>query len=1080
MTAAEGDTVSFSVAGNASDADGDDLLYAASNLPAGLSMDANSGEITGTLDYETAGSGTFLVMVSDNGTPAMSTWTNVNYTITDTNRAPDVNVVLSPATYVDTAVNGVSIVTASDPDGNGLSYAADGLPAGLTMATATGIVSGTPTAETGIYPFTVTVTDDGTPAESTVVNATWTLIDVCVVENLPPVANATASPNNVILNNVGDSVTVTLDASASSDDGNPGPLSYAWYVGTDTSSGVVFSTDALTTVNVQAGVYNYTVLVSDGDLTDTATVTVVINDPDPENIAPVITSTTANPSVATADSIGGTATISLAGVATDPDNGPQNMVYAWFSSGQQIATGTNASVELGADTYSITLHVSDGEDTTVSNPISVTVTDPAANQPPVVSATVSPQQVTLPQIGDTATITLDASGTTDTDGPQALTYTWFNGNAQLTTGETAQVELGAGTYSITVQVFDGENTVTSTAFPVVINNPADDGTVLYRINAGGDEVIFDGLTWAADSFFNGGKVTDLPSDITNSNNPIYEVERSSTADETTGFTYAFPVDAGSYTVRLHFAEIWFTNIGGRGPAGEGQRVFDVLIEGNTVLDEYDITADVGTLTAVVKEYTSVNVSDGNLNIEFPPATVNRPTVVGIEVIKLDGGDTTPNQPPQITQADVDPTTGLTDSIGGTATLTLTGAATDADAGDQLTYTWFNNGNEQIATGAQAQVQLLEGNYSITLSVTDGEATVTSAPVAVTLTDPEPQNQAPEITLVDVDPTTGLTDSIGGTATLTLTGAATDADTGDQLTYTWFNNGNEQIATGAQAQVQLPEGNYSITLSVTDGEATVTSTPVAVSLTDPEPQNQPPTINSVSANPNPATTNVVNGTATVTLSVDATDTDQDTLTITWFNGQNQIGMGATPTIQLPAGNYTLTVEVSDGEFTTTGNVNVEVNDPVVEDGMVVTSFTLVNADADTDLFELVDGAIINLSDPQINGTNLNIRANTSGPVDSVVFGFNSNVNFWTENMAPYAIGKDNNGNYQPFNNIQTPGVYTIIATPYSDGNGTGTAGTGLTITITVIDGTANTGDVLPTPPTLPAITTEGCRCEPINR
>jgi len=60
-------------------------------------------------------------------------------------------------------------------------------------------------------------------------------------------------------------------------------------------------------------------------------------------------------------------------------------------------------------------------------------------------------------------------------------------------------------------------------------------------------------------------------------------------------------------------------------------VFNVQLEGTTVLTNYDITADVGYLAAVTKTFT-VTVTDGTLNITFPAASVNRPTLAALEVI----------------------------------------------------------------------------------------------------------------------------------------------------------------------------------------------------------------------------------------------------------------------------------------------------------------------------------------------------------------------------------------------------------------------------------------------------------------
>ena len=73
--------------------------------------------------------------------------------------------------------------------------------------------------------------------------------------------------------------------------------------------------------------------------------------------------------------------------------------------------------------------------------------------------------------------------------------------------------------------------------------------------------------------------------------------------------YRIPLPPGSYRVTLHFAELLE-------PAREpGSRVFDVLIEGERVLEKYDTVAKVGFATADREEFTR-SIEDGFLDLEF--------------------------------------------------------------------------------------------------------------------------------------------------------------------------------------------------------------------------------------------------------------------------------------------------------------------------------------------------------------------------------------------------------------------------------------------------------------------------------
>jgi len=63
-------------------------------------------------------------------------------------------------------------ITASDPDGDALTYNATGLPTGLSINTTTGVISGTVAAPAGVYPVTVSVTDGSLTTNQTF---TWTV-----------------------------------------------------------------------------------------------------------------------------------------------------------------------------------------------------------------------------------------------------------------------------------------------------------------------------------------------------------------------------------------------------------------------------------------------------------------------------------------------------------------------------------------------------------------------------------------------------------------------------------------------------------------------------------------------------------------------------------------------------------------------------------------------------------------------------------------------------------------------------------------------------------------------------------------
>jgi hypothetical protein len=91
-------------------------------------------------------------------------------------------------------------------------------------------------------------------------------------------------------------------------------------------------------------------------------------------------------------------------------------------------------------------------------------------------------------------------------------------------------------------------------------------------------------------------------------------------------------DPVSYTVRLCFAA----------PEGDkpGQRVFDVRLQGKTVLSNFDIVREAGApQEALVKEYKGIPVTD-NLIVELVPRIksvikAEAPLINGLQIIRED-------------------------------------------------------------------------------------------------------------------------------------------------------------------------------------------------------------------------------------------------------------------------------------------------------------------------------------------------------------------------------------------------------------------------------------------------------------
>ena len=134
-----------------------------------------------------------------------------------------------------------------------------------------------------------------------------------------------------------------------------------------------------------------------------------------------------------------------------------------------------------------------------------------------------------------------------------------------------------------------------------------------------------GVTWASDRGFTGGSVSTWSS-VTGTTDPgRYGSVRYGMSG------YDLPMSEGQYDVTLHMMEPWAT--------GTGQRVFDVALEGDVVLDNLDLYRAAGGRLRAHDRTFRVDVTGQNLNIDFT-ASVNRPIVSSISVVPVTSGSTT--------------------------------------------------------------------------------------------------------------------------------------------------------------------------------------------------------------------------------------------------------------------------------------------------------------------------------------------------------------------------------------------------------------------------------------------------------
>lgn len=112
---------------------------------------------------------------------------------------------------------------------------------------------------------------------------------------------------------------------------------------------------------------------------------------------------------------------------------------------------------------------------------------------------------------------------------------------------------------------------------------------------------------------------------------------------------------------------------------------------------------------------------------------------------------------------------------------------------------------------------------------------------------------------------------------------------------------------------------------------------------------------------------------------------------------------------------------------------------------ITGFTLVNADTDLDLFQIGNGQRINIQ--ELPTANLNIRADVSGITGSASFFLNGSF-VRTENVLPYALNGDRNGDYAGV--IPELGTSELQVIAYSNSGAGGVALDTASISILFVD------------------------------
>lgn len=433
QTVRAGQPIRFTATG--SDAESDPLTFSATGLPTGATFTS-----AGVFDWPAAVAGVYTVSITASDGVSSSAPRGVTLTV-GANNAPVVGAIPNQSSRLGQTVTFTA--TASDADGDPLTFAATGLPSGATF-TSTGAFSWPNAGPAGTYTVSVTASDGFLTSAPRPVN-------IAIAANTAPTLSAV--PNQTV--RAGQSLSFSVSATDAEGD----PISFsATGMPAGATASIAEGVWSFFWASPVAGNYTVVVAVSDGLLTSSRSIPITVT----ANTAPALAAIAAQ-TVRVGGSLG------FAATATDAENDPVTFAATGLPTGATFsaAGAFSWSNATPVGTYNVSITASDGLLTSAARIVPITVranTAPSIEQ--VRSFTVRLQEaVNLTIVGrdpENDALTFSASG--------------LPSGASLTAAGVLSWPSASpgGDYAITITASDGLLTSAPMTFTITVTNRTTD------------------------------------------------------------------------------------------------------------------------------------------------------------------------------------------------------------------------------------------------------------------------------------------------------------------------------------------------------------------------------------------------------------------------------------------------------------------------------------------------------------------------------------------------------------------------------------------------------------------------------